>query len=113
MILVRSINHRYAGKVKLSLYLYLRLFALIIFICLLLISCQQQKFPDGKTVALVKSKAITLQEFRRFYELDPNFGIDSAGTGAVMDELHKMIDYKRAYLLGQRQGDLLFDGKCI
>jgi hypothetical protein len=103
MIFLLLNDSRFKERLKSCFRLCLHHFALAFVISLLLFSCQQQKFPDGKTLVLLNNEAITLQEFRRFYELDPNFGIDSAGTGAVMDELHKMIDYKRAYLLTQQQ----------
>jgi hypothetical protein len=48
-------------------------------------------------VARIDSDIITLGEFRTFYELDPNFGIDSTGYGALIDELNKMIDHTLAY----------------
>lgn len=62
-------------------------------------TCSSERSPSelNNIVARIDREIITLDEFRTFYELDPNFGIDSAGYGVLMDELNKMIDHTLAY----------------
>ena len=54
-------------------------------------NCQNQKSTKNEIIAQVDDKEITLKEFRSFYELDPNFGIDSTGLPALKDELDYYI----------------------
>jgi hypothetical protein len=61
--------------------------ALILFIA----KCQTQKDNKNEIIAGIDDKKITLKEFRSFYELDPNFGIDSTGLSALEDELYYYI----------------------
>ncbi len=77
---------------------------LFVIINLIFCFCQKQESQDEKPIARVNDGAISVAEFRLFYELDPNFGIDSAGVGAVFDELHKMVDHKVSYRLAQQEG---------
>ena len=66
--------------------------------------CQQKNHSQEKVLVRVERGKITLPEFRSFYELDPNFGIDSSGYQALLDELNKMISHKLAYLKADQEG---------
>ena len=81
---------------------------LYILLALLLIPSCTGKQEQKEIVAKVNDRIITLQEFRLFYELDPNFGIDSSGVGALMDELNKYIDQILSYTRAEKM-DLLND----
>ncbi len=67
-------------------------------------NCGSRSDPDW--IARVGNETISLADFRRFYEFDPNFGADSSGPGALHDELQKYIDYSLAYLRAAREGQL-------
>jgi len=67
---------------------YLGAFLLIFF---LVMFCKSQKEVKKDIIAWVDDKEITLKDFRSFYELDPNFGIDSTGLSALKDELYLYI----------------------
>ena len=54
--------------------------------------CRQKPVPPKVWVAHVGDRYITPQDFRFFYELDPNFGLDSIGFPAVVGELQTMTD---------------------
>jgi len=75
--------------------------SLIITLCL---SCQKKIEETTDIIARIDDQNITLEDFRLFYELDPNFGIDSTGYGALLDELHKFIDQKLSYRKAQQTG---------
>ena len=69
----------------------------ILLICLIISSgllnqCSTEIKETGPVIAKVGSDEITVSEFQLFYELDPNFGIDSTGLPALRDELDKCID---------------------
>ena len=66
--------------------------------------CQQKDNSQEKVLVWMERGRITLPEFRSFYELDPNFGIDSSGYEALLDELNKMISHKLAYLKAEQDG---------
>ncbi|RMH97360.1 MAG: hypothetical protein D6681_12040 [Calditrichaeota bacterium] len=85
---------------------------LLVGLGVLLLWCEKEESPSPEVVAEVNGKAITLPEFRRFYELDPNFGLDSTGYPALLDELHKLIDHYLAYEEARRTG-LLRDSLFI
>ncbi len=55
---------------------------------LLLVGCKKEK----DWLARVGDRKISAKEFEIFYELDPNFGIDSSGISALRDELDVYID---------------------
>lgn len=67
-------------------------------------TAEQQKKSDQPVIATVGSDEITLDDFRRFYEYDPNFGVDSSGIGALRSQLEKQIDYLLAYQKAQQTG---------
>lgn len=54
-------------------------------------SCSQEKSQEN-LLARVNDHAITLDDFRLFYEFDPNFGMDSTGIDALRDQLDVYID---------------------
>ena len=66
----------------------------LVFIIILFISfsCSEKEQDNKKVIALLNEREINVDEFRLFYELDPNFGIDSTGYMALLDELNKYID---------------------
>lgn len=55
-------------------------------------TCDKRNNLAEKDIAIVNGRHINLEKFRQFYELDPNFGIDSVGYPALRDELNKYID---------------------
>ncbi len=78
---------------------------LLIILLIALNSCQIQKSPPaGEVVALVDQNPILLEDFRRFYETDPGFGLDSTGLPALRDELDKLIDQHLTFQLAEREG---------
>ena len=79
------------------------LFVILLF-AFLNFSCQYKIEDTTNIIAKIDDQNITIEEFRIFYELDPNFGIDSTGYDALLDELHKLIDYKLAYREAQQTG---------
>ncbi len=64
---------------------------------LILIPSCTGKQEEKEIIGRVNDRQISIQEFRSFYELDPNFAIDSTGPGALSDELNKYIDQILAY----------------
>jgi hypothetical protein len=64
---------------------------LFLWLCLNL-NCTGAGEEQENILATVDSRTITVEEFRLFYEFDPNFGIDSGGLPALQDQLHKYID---------------------
>lgn len=84
---------------KIMLYLISGLVLLVGF------SCQHKPLtPKTEVVARVDNRALTLSDFRRFYETDPTFGVDSSGYRALRDELDRFIDYHLAYRRAERSG---------
>ncbi len=81
----------------------MKLKILLIIILGLLFSCKKQ-LPEKESLARVGERVIHGPEFRLFYELDPNFGIDSTGFPALRDELQKMIDQVLAVRLSEQDG---------
>ena len=88
-----------------SVYRYLYM----ILVVLVFPSCTGKQ---EQIVGKVDDRIISLEEFRTFYELDPNFGIDSSGSGALSDELNKYIDQILAYTRADEM-DLLRDSVFI
>ena len=74
-----------------SIVKYLSCFS-IVFMIIGIYACEKTDKNVKNFLAVVGEKKITLEEFRLFYELDPNFGIDSTGISALRDELNKYID---------------------
>lgn len=72
-------------------------------IALLYVFCQKEAVDAKNILARVDGEVITIEDFRLFYELDPNFGIDSTGYAALRDELHKFIDHKLAFRKAQEE----------
>ncbi len=66
-------------------------------------SCRRQTPPED-WVAQVGNTYITLNEFRTFYETDPNFALDSLGLPALYGELHTLIDQYLAVKQAQNDG---------
>lgn len=64
----------------------------LIILSTLLNQCSTEKNEIEPVIAKVGSNEITVSDFQLFYELDPNFGIDSTGLPALRDELNKCID---------------------
>jgi parvulin-like peptidyl-prolyl isomerase len=73
-------------------------------LALILLPACTGKQAEKEIVGKVNDRLITLQEFRLFYELDPNFAIDSTGPGALHDELDKYIDQILAYDHAEQMG---------
>jgi len=78
-----SFNYRWNMKVK--------TFLILMFLISLVTNCQVEEPPRHDIIAVVNGREITQDEFRLFYELDPNFGIDSAGLPALKAELNFYI----------------------
>jgi hypothetical protein len=73
--------------------------------CLLILcflACSKEKNIEN-LVAVVEDEEITIEDFRVFYESDPNFGIDSTGLNALQDELNKYIDQYLARLKAEEE----------
>jgi hypothetical protein len=76
-----------------------------------LFSCKKSVEEPPDTIARIDNEPVTLKDFRLFYELDPNFGIDSTGYPALSDELYKYVDHTLAYRKAEQTGltkDTLF-----
>lgn len=71
---------------------------------LLLFSCATQEKAKEEIIATVDGRLISVNEFRIFYELDPNFGLDSSGVSALRDELDFFISQIRALKFAQENG---------
>ncbi len=79
-------------------------FAITVFMIMIIIfSCTKKEEPKN-IIARVDDRIITLEEFRLFYELDPNFGIDSTGYPALVDALNKFMDQIIACKKARREG---------
>lgn len=76
----------------------------VLFWFLLISDCQKKSVAPQEIIATINDQPITLSEFRLFYELDPNFGIDSTGFNALRDELDKLICYKLSYIKADEDG---------
>ena len=105
-------------RIKINSYILIS-FLLIVSI----FSCSKERNLN-EILAVVEDEEITIDDFRLFYEFDPNFGIDSTGMDALKDELDKYIDqylarmraeeddlwdepiYMRSYLWEKRQAML-------
>ncbi len=86
---------------------FTRILQFLIFtaISLLFSYCQTpKKLPPTEIIAWIDQEPLPLEEFRSFYETDPNFGLDSTGFSALQDELDKFIDYHLAYNLAKKEG---------
>ena len=82
---------------------------LIFFMLIILLpnaACRQKKAEPSVWVARVGNRYITPDEFRMFYQLDPNFGLDSIGFAAVVGELQTMTDQILAVRKARRDGML-------
>ena len=69
-----------------------------------LFGCQREIQFDQDTIAIVADQKINLHEFQLFYELDPNFGLDSSGFAALHDELMKLVYHKLAFKKAEEEG---------
>jgi parvulin-like peptidyl-prolyl isomerase len=56
-----------------------------------IIACNQEK-SQQELLARIEDHEIFLDDFRLFYEFDPNFGMDSTGMDALKDQLDTYID---------------------
>ena len=70
----------------------------------ILTHCSKNNQPKSINIATVNGINIKLEDFRNFYELDPNFGIDSVGYPALLDELYQYIDHKLAFRFAEKNG---------
>ena len=68
------------------------------------LNCDKPGVLSEEDIAIVNGRHISIDEFRLFYELDPNFGIDSLGYPALRDELNKYIDQILAVQLAEQSG---------
>jgi parvulin-like peptidyl-prolyl isomerase len=84
-------------------YILKKIFYIIAIFIIFIFSwkCRRDSGQVEKILAKVDDQKISLSEFQLFYELDPNFGIDSTGFPALLDELHKLINHKIAYIKGE------------
>lgn len=80
---------------------YLVLTSLVIL--LLVFNCDSRKDHNKIVIAHIGNEQFFLGDFRKFYELDPNFGIDSSGYDALLDELKKFINHRLAYLKAEQE----------
>ncbi len=75
--------------------------------CCLIHACSDQPketVPADSVIARVDGESITLREFRTFYESDIDFGIDSTGYRALINELNRYIDQILAYRKARKTG---------
>lgn len=75
-------------------------------------NCQNQDKSRDNILATVNGKNISVETFRTFYELDPNFGVDSVGYRTLKAELDKYIDHILAYQFMKRK-DLVNDSLFV
>lgn len=66
--------------------------------------CTKPEQAPKNIIAQVDDRLISVEEFRLFYELDPNFGIDSTGFTALKDELLFFFDQIRALKRAEQDG---------
>ncbi|WP_456406371.1 peptidylprolyl isomerase [Caldithrix abyssi] len=76
---------------------------LIFSLFILAAACKKQQ-SEANWLARVNDRLITVDEFRLFYELDPNFGVYSSGVPALKTELDRMIDQHLALILAKERG---------
>ncbi len=72
-----------------------QLFCLLLTVIIL--ACSHETLIEERIIAQVGNRKITLEEFRLFYELDPGFGVDSAGLPALYGSLDAYIDRVMAW----------------
>ena len=76
----------------------------LLFSILVLISCDKTPAETDQIIATVDGENISLTDFKLFYELDPNFGIDSSGFPALRDELYYFVHQKLALRKAGQEG---------
>lgn len=73
----------------------------ILLFFLIITNCQDNAPTEQKIIATVGDQKISLEEFRLFYELDPNFGIESSGLPALEEALnfylYQILALQKAY----------------
>jgi len=82
-----------------------------IMVLVTLIACQKTDPSKDVVIARLDERVITLDEFRLFYELDPNFGIGEYGFPAIRKELEFFMLQILAHQFAQAEGldqDTLF-----
>lgn len=79
-------------------------YLLLLIATLSLLTCQKAVEEPPDVIARIDGEPVTVEDFRLFYELDPNFGIDSTGYPALSDELYKYIDHTLAYRKAEQSG---------
>ncbi|MFZ0389643.1 MAG: hypothetical protein WAN36_04215, partial [Calditrichia bacterium] len=85
------ISRQPAGKKKFwKIHTVSRIFFFVML--LFLFSCRNKIPESADVIAIAGDRAVTPEEFRLFYELDPNFGIDSTGYPALKTELQRYLD---------------------
>ncbi len=68
------------------------------------VGCTKTEQTPDNIIAQVDDRKITVEDFRLFYELDPNFGLDSTGLPALKDELFFYFDQIRALKRAEQDG---------
>lgn len=85
----------------------IKFFFFAVFLVLIFsVGCRRENDMKIEVVARVADQEIKVDEFRQFYELDPNFGIDSTGFSALLDEMNKFVDHYLAYIRAEHEGVL-------
>ena len=77
---------------------------LLLLFILVVNSCDKTPAETDQIIATVDGENIFLTDFKLFYELDPNFGIDSSGLPALRDELYFFIHQKLALRKAGQEG---------
>jgi hypothetical protein len=76
------------------------LFGLVLIFAI--IACNQKKNHEN-LLARVEDYPIMVDDFRMFYEFDPNFGMDSTGMDALKDQLDTYIDRILATMRAEKE----------
>jgi len=73
----------------------------VLFLVFIILACTESQHDENNVIATIGDRNITQDEFRMFYELDPNFGIDSSGINALRDEVIFYLNQIKAYRKAQ------------
>jgi parvulin-like peptidyl-prolyl isomerase len=76
-------------------------FLSLLFLVFIILACTESQHDENNVIATIGDRNITQDEFRMFYELDPNFGIDSSGINALRDEVVFYLNQIKAYRKAQ------------
>jgi len=77
---------------KSAIYLLCSTIFLLVFF-----TCTEDKSQED-LLAIVEGEDLTIDDFRLFYEFDPNFGIDSTGLDALKDEMDRYVNHYLAMM---------------